>query len=523
MFMKKLLTVALALLLVGCASVPPAEDVSYPVQTQENVQEDVQVSESESETVDAPIVGEAVEEEQKSTESGTVLPDTQDSAENDDLGEPNQVEEDSRERAETDENEAVDAPDSLGFALSREIVDDGICKLRENSSIRNNYPLQLASSFPALTHANALTLNGTINIKVVFIEWANLSGTQSDYDYHVAQLNKFASFYNMVSEGKLRFNFMLEKEWIEVGENYSDSYIPNGMDGGNWQATLFLQEKLDGWLTYVDPVVNFSGSDVVIFPIPRAKPVIQGGVHEFAHAPGSHIKADGETIYTWFTPGTNFMTPGQTPLWTWYAHEFGHALGIPDLRDMSNATKNSIGVIRAEKWEVNPMGDMDIMDNQGGPTITINAWTRWVQGWLDDSQATCVLPENIKDENYYKLNQLNGVGVKDKLLVIKTSATTALLIESRRWDSRFDTPIKHSRNGVVVYRVDSTLGHEEGPLRLYSPRDIAQYIYEENTWPDRRCLDVFLYGGDKITAQGFTIEVERLSDSGDVVKIYKSK
>ena len=114
-------------------------------------------------------------------------------------------------------------------------------------------------------------------------------------------------------------------------------------------------------------------------------------------------------------------------------------------------------------------------------------------------------------------------GAKDKLLVIKTSATTALLIESRRWDSKFDTPIQHSRNGVIVYRVDTTLGHEEGPLRLYSPRDITKYIYEEKTWPDHRCLDVFLYEGDKVTAQGFTIEVEKLSSSGDIVKIYKSK
>lgn len=190
---------------------------------------------------------------------------------------------------------------------------------------------------------------------------------------------------------------------------------------------------------------------------------------------------------------------------------------------MSDATKNQIGVIRGEKWLVNPMGGLEVMDNEGGPTITINAWTRWVQGWLNDDQATCVLPENVQTENYYKLSQLNRVGAKDKLLVIKTSATTALLIESRRWDSKFDTPIQHSRNGVIVYRVDTTLGHEEGPLRLYSPRDITKYIYEEKTWPDHRCLDVFLYEGDKVTAQGFTIEVEKLSSSGDIVKIYKSK
>ena len=515
--MKKLAVVVAGLLvLAGCSSVE-TEDVSYSLGIDENAEDtrpsddDVLVEvtpstdEGELESVDAPIV-----------EEEAVQEDVQ-------VSEPRETETPLPEPSEAPTVNAPIVEDDLGYDLSYEIVDDSICKLRENSATRNSGSLQLASSFPALKHANSLTLNGTLNVKVVFIEWENFKGTQSDYDYHVSQLQKFASFYGMVSEGKLRFNFEFEDSWIQVGTDYNDSYIPSGMDGGDWRSTPFLQGVLDKWMLSVDPVVDFSNGDVVIFPVPRGKTVADGGAHEFPHAPGAYIQADGEKIYSWFAPGVRYMTPGQTPLWTWYSHEFGHALGIPDLRDMSDATKNQIGVIRGEKWLVNPMGGLEVMDNEGGPTITINAWTRWVQGWLNDDQATCVLPENVQTENYYRLSQLNKVGAKDKLLVIKTSATTALLIESRRWDSKFDTPIQHSRNGVIVYRVDTTLGHEEGPLRLYSPRDITKYIYEEKTWPDHRCLDVFLYEGDKVTAQGFTIEVEKLSSSGDIVKIYKSK
>lgn len=533
--MKKLLTVVLTLLLVGCASVPPAENVSYPVQTEENVQNNVQNSEvvqesgedsTISETVDAPIVEEAVEEDvsinddygsdnesepvesQKRTESSTVLPTPEPTV-------------DSREDAKTEEPEVIDAPIVEEFALSREIVDDTMCKFRENSWARNQYPNQLAASFPALNHANSLKLSGTLLVQVVFIEWDNLSGTQADYDYHIQQLRKFEDFYYMVSEGKLNIEFQYSSGWLNVGSDYVASSIPAGKGGGDWRNREFLQGKLDVWVAATDSAIDYSDNKVAIFAVPRAKNVIDEGAHEFGHAPGAYIKADGVNIYNWFAGGTRFMTPGQEPLWVFYAHEFGHSLGIPDLRDMTDSYKTG-SVIRGEKWLVNPMGDMDIMDNQGGPTRTINAWTRWVQGWVSNSQVTCVIGKDVGGAQYYKINQLNKVGAETKSLVIKTSETTALIIESRRWDSRFDVPIQHSRNGIVVYRLDSTKGHEEGPLRLYSPRDITKYKFETTTWPDPRCLDVFLYEGQTLTAQGFTIKFEAMRDSGDVVKIYRS-
>jgi len=117
---------------------------------------------------------------------------------------------------------------------------------------------------------------------------------------------------------------------------------------------------------------------------------------------------------------------------------------------------------------------------------------------------------------------LNTVGAADKALVIKIDSTTALVVESRRWDKKFDVPIKHSRDGLIVYRVDATLGHEEGPLRLISPRDITQYLKEDRTYPDWRCLDVFLYPGDTVSAYGLTIESLGIVDGSDVVRVTRS-
>lgn len=85
--MKKLLTVVLTLLLVGCASTEPVENVSYPVQTEQNVKN----------------TQETAEPSQNGTESGTVSPDLQDTAEN-------------------EQSEAVDAPiveESAGLRVNR--------------------------------------------------------------------------------------------------------------------------------------------------------------------------------------------------------------------------------------------------------------------------------------------------------------------------------------------------------------------------------------------------------------------
>lgn len=501
--MKRLLTVVLTLLLVGCASVPPAEDVSYPVQTEENVQikeqneevvqEDVHISDSESETVDAPIVEDDVEEEQKSTESGTDLPDTQDSAENDDL---------------------VDAPIVEEYALSYEIVEDDICKLREVSSHRTSGSWSLASSFPSMRGVT-VPLTGTINWKIVFLEWENLRGTRSDYDYHVREVEKTREFYRVMSEGKLNLNMSYEQSWSMVSGSYADYFIPDNMSGGDWRSVDYLQVRINGFIAATDPQVDYSGIDVIFFAFPREKVVVEGGgLHVFGHANHAVARTQEGNIGNMFSLGHRSYDNDSSQLgWATLAHEFGHTLGMPDLRDVS-------GGYQVPKEVVNPIYGFDIMDNQDAGSRNISGWLKWVQGWLSDSQVTCVEKESIEG-NYYKINNANPVGTPDEMLVIRLSSTKALVVESRRWDRRFDLPVSNSRDGVIVYRVDATKGHSEGPLKLLSPRDITRYLAENNVWPDWRVLDVMLFEGDSVTFEGVTVKVKSLSNSGDVVYISK--
>lgn len=493
--MKKLaVLIASAFVLTACSQ---GESVSYPVQTEEDVQNTQQTAEPS----------------QNSTKSGTDLPDTQDVAENDDLGEPNQVEEDSRERAETDEPEVVDAPNVAEYALSREIVDDEICKLREDSYPRRTWADVSASGFPLNTYGSTLPRLGSANVKIIFLEWEDLQGTLSDYDYHVTELKRTAEFYRVMSEGKFRLNLSFESEWAVVGESYKDSYFTEDLTDAGHNSASAIQSRIDRFIDAVDETVDFSDVDILFFGLPRGETVIEsGGLHIFGD--GGWVSADTAegSILNIFAFGERVIDHiGQNQGWAWFAHELGHSLKMPDLRDYSDGRVPDMNI-------VNPMYGFDIMDNQDSGTQGLSGWMKWLQGWLDDSQVTCIDAATV-DSEYYRLDEVNLINADNEMLVVRLSDTKALIVESRRWDSRFDLPISESRDGVIVYRLDTTRGHEEGPLRLLSPRNIAQYLRQDNVWPDWRVLDVILFEGDSVSYEGVTVSMERLSDSGDIVRV----
>lgn len=487
--MKKLAVVIAGLLvLTGCSSVQP-ENVSYPIQTEKNVQnseqtEDVSLSgespsviesepEPETESVDAPIVEEEV------------------------------VQED----VQVSEPTTTSAPTS--YKLSPEIVEDDICKLKEDSFNRRTYANSVASSFPAAS-GMSLPLSGTINVKVVFIEWDDLPGTKSDYDYNLWSANMFSEFYRVMSEGKLNLKVTSEPDWISVGSSWKEDVIPEGMEGGNWQSREYLRPFIDQIVLAVDDYVDFTGVDVILFGTPSAEIVVDS-LHIFG---GSEIYAKTKegTIVNMFSLGRRIYEHRDSLHgWVQYSHEFGHSLGLPDLRDWSNSDKNT-------KYIVNPMFGHDIMDNQDAGSRSISGWLKWVQGWLSDSQVTCLRSSDV-DSEYYELNPANIVGAENELITVKLSDTKLLAIESTRWDSRFDLRTNHNVNGIIVYTVDSTLGHQEGPLKLISPRDITEYLSDNHIWPDWRVLDVVLNQGDSVTYGGITVTLEESLSNKDIISI----
>jgi hypothetical protein len=160
------------------------------------------------------------------------------------------------------------------------------------------------------------------------------------------------------------------------------------------------------------------------------------------------------------------------------------------------------------------------MGNQDGAVKTVSSWLRWLAGWLDDEQVVCVTEESIEDE-YFKLNPLNDISGGLESLVIRLDETTAVVVESRRFDARFDRRIPHSRDGLVVYVVDATLASAQGSMMLLSPRDITKYVEVEH-WRSSQEMDGNLCQGDSVAVSWLRIEAAAIQDGGDYVRVSRN-
>ncbi|NCV35985.1 MAG: hypothetical protein EBW67_04015, partial [Actinobacteria bacterium] len=78
-----------------------------------------------------------------------------------------------------------------------------------------------------------------------------------------------------------------------------------------------------------------------------------------------------------------------------------------------------------------------------------------------------------------------------------------------------------SPNGLIAYTVDATRASAQGNQVILSPRDITEYIKQENTWPDWRELDAIFFQGDSIVIEGIKIEAYSIGKNSDVVKVSK--
>ena len=481
--MRKIIALLLSTgMLVGCSSTTEFDEVSSAIQNSQEVQAETGNSQP------------SLEAEAADTEENQVL----------EVDEPS--EEEQVERVES-------TPAPIAYALASELVDDEICKLKEDSGPRRRWADVPATGFPLNTYGATVSQFGTAKVKVVFLEWEDLRGTQADYDYHVEELKRANEFYRVVSEGKFGFDISFEQEWLLVDGSYQDSYFTDEMTDAGHNSAARIQQRIDKFIASTDGKVDYSDVDVLFFGLPRAATVIEsGGLHIFGDGGWVFGNTQEGTILNIFAFGERvFNHIGQNQGWAWFAHEFGHVLKMPDLRDVSQG-------MSSQMYINNPMYGFDNMDNQDSGSQGLSGWMKWLQGWLSDSQVTCVDAATV-DSEHYRLDEANIIGGENEMLVIRISDTKALIVESRRWDSRFDRPISHSRDGVIVYLLDTTRGHEEGPLRLLSPRDITQYLSQENVWPDWRVLDVILFEGDELEIDGIRITNVQSEESADTVLI----
>ncbi len=424
------------------------------------------------------------------------------------------------------ESEQPSASELASFPISNLGEDPELCKLMENSRMRNpemsNPDFLGQSEIRGRYNGNAtafpfapttLPVEGELNVAMIMVDWEDLAGDAEEYNFYTENADLLSDFYYMVSEGKYNVKVTVTEDWLRIPGSV-DEYAMTLEDEAQRQDFSSAKQRLyDAVIEVSDDLIDFSSIDVVLPAWPRGKTVSPGGPHEFNFDWNAAMYTDEKIIYDiagagdWAINHTEFGGP-----WFYYVHEIGHMIGIQHI-------PNEEAGDNAPRWIRNGIDGFDVMGNQDGAIKTISSWLRWLAGWLEDDQVICVTEESIQDE-YFKLQPINDISGDFESLVIKIDDETAIVVESRRFDERFDRKIPHSRDGLLVYIVDATKSAAQGSMSVLSPRDITKYV-EVKHWRSGQEIDGNFCQGDSVNVSWLRIEAAAIQDGGDYVRVTK--
>jgi hypothetical protein len=101
------------------------------------------------------------------------------------------------------------------------------------------------------------------------------------------------------------------------------------------------------------------------------------------------------------------------------------------------------------------------MDHTGSEAPEYLAWERWHAGWIDDEQILCLESDSVAE-----LTRIEAEG-GTKAAIVPVGPTEAVVVESRRAVG-YDLAL--TREGAVVYLVDTSIESGQGPIRVVNDR-----------------------------------------------------
>jgi M6 family metalloprotease-like protein len=352
------------------------------------------------------------------------------------------------------------------------------CKIQEASESRG----MTGAGFPEW---DSLTPRfGKVKWAMIPIDFADLPGEKNFRPRVDDQMNLLSEWFDSASGGRFTVEWVVLDRWATIPGKAKDYEIPrsvNVSDAANG-AKLFKAA-----MSAADPIFDFSKIQTVNFILPSGQTVVGESSQGFPwdSAVREYSSEEGR-ISSYSIPGKFFDAPGRT-YWSYWAHEFGHAIGLPH-----------IGSSRA-------YGDMqawDLMGSQDGPSRELSGWLRFLAGWLAPEQVYCRSADTVSNLEL-NLAPLSSAEKGFKLVVIPVSKTQALVVESRR-ETKFSCPLNPSSNGVLVYTYDATLGHGENFLQPLAPTQRSELNNDCGAPPSK---DFLLRSGDRVVFQGLAVEV----------------
>jgi M6 family metalloprotease-like protein len=340
----------------------------------------------------------------------------------------------------------------------------------------------LTAGFPR--EPSLMPSTGKVRILFLFVDFPDNPSTSSTKKFADNYFTTAKKFLEDLSYGKMIPELTVSSKVFRINKN-SASY--KMFTDGQGDGSGLVQDALSA----ADSEIDFNNFDLVtVVPPENTKNIntsgaLTGGAESFK----TKEKNFPSAIFIGKNKLSDFTKPGFG--WSFYAHEFGHVLGITH---------------PFKYMEGKPGPIWDLMGNGGTSVPELIGWHRFILNWLGEKEIVCLTKES-KGSFEQILKPLNSKELGKKLLITPLSATQALVVEVRRQTS-FDK-LTPNETGVLVYLVDVTKGDDQGIITIISSK---------KTTKETQILGS-LKPGDKVSYKGITIQVISSSKSGDTIKV----
>lgn len=360
------------------------------------------------------------------------------------------------------------------------------CQLIDQVTPARSYYTDLSAGFPKVR--TRIKSYGNVKALIVPLDFTDVRGKDDPVAYFTPIAEGVNKYYNTISYGRLAFDFTILPNYVQMDFPISKYGIANTVGAGD------VNGYRQAIIAATDSVIDYASYEAVYFLVPKEMPMSLMGWGPAITAP---IEVEGGYIVNGATGGADMYFNEQNGIrgatWKWMAHETGHAMGWYD---------------EDYKHQSASLGDWGLMSQSWtNDVIEQNAWDRYLQGWLEETQVGCNDKNSFAIASEFTINALGENNDDQKAVMIPLSASKILVMESRRPTSLDN--FTSTGQGLLVYTVDMTIGQLGGG-------------YEAIRRPgssDPNFRDAALRPGDEVIVDGISIAVTKATANSDTVSL----
>ena len=313
------------------------------------------------------------------------------------------------------------------------------CRIQDNSQFFTR------SGFPQ--HPQMKRAGSKLVVQLIYIDFSDVVAAAKPSDDKVFWTEGVSKFLADMSNGAVTFEWRTTETYSRMSKKLADYRVTRTAGGS---TVPLVQEAM----ALADKQIDFTGVDFVVAVLPPNTPRELSDVSPALMLSSSDpFKTDEGRVYRATLVGGDMRFPEGHLL---LSHEFGHLLGLNDYYWYGWKP----GMVYEDQFKF--MGNFDNMNFAPGNSREWTAWSRWIIDFLPDSKVLCAR-EGV--EASAQLDAVSKVGTAPQLLVIRTSSTEAIAVESRR-NTRHDSKASSASNGLLVYKIDTKIFNGQGPLRI---------------------------------------------------------